>query len=274
MSIRLSTVYAGLALAVAMLTLALVALPAHATHAWNGYHWARTANPFALELGDNVDATYDANLATASADWSTSSVLDTAVVPGNTDGQTCAMTSGMAEVCNADYGATPWAGLATILVDANGHIYAGKAQMNDHYLLSGKERGPAKYAADAYQQFVTCQEIAHTFGLDHQDEIFSNKNLGTCMDYTSDPDGGRKYGPSNEHPNQHDYDQLELIYAHLDSYTTLGGSFAPVHQIDATDPGERGHLVAENAAEKVFVRNFDDGTQAVTVITLVQAEEG
>jgi hypothetical protein len=23
-------------------------------HAWNDYHWARTANPFTLELGDNV----------------------------------------------------------------------------------------------------------------------------------------------------------------------------------------------------------------------------
>lgn len=23
-------------------------------HAWGTYHWARTANPFALKLGDNV----------------------------------------------------------------------------------------------------------------------------------------------------------------------------------------------------------------------------
>jgi len=39
------------------------------------------------------------------------------------------------------------------------------------------------------------------------------------MDYTRDPDGP----PSNEHPNWHDYDQLDLtIYAHTDSTTTAG----------------------------------------------------
>ena len=37
------------------------------------------------------------------------------------------------------------------------------------------------------------------------------------MDYTSNPLGP----PSNEHPNQHDYDQLATIYTHLDS--TTGG---------------------------------------------------
>lgn len=33
------------------------------------------------------------------------------------------------------------------------------------------------------------------------------------MDYTNDPDGSiSNYGVSNEHPNQHDRDQLESIY--------------------------------------------------------------
>ena len=59
---------------------------------------------------------------------------------------------------------------------------------------------------------VTCQEIGHTFGLDHQDENFTNTNLGTCMDYTNDPS-------TNQHPNQHDYDELASIYGH-----THGGS--------------------------------------------------
>jgi hypothetical protein len=65
-----------------------------------------------------------------------------------------------------------------------------------------------------------CQEVGHTFGLDHQDENFDNANLGTCMDYTSDPDGP----PSNLHPNQHDYDELAIIYAHLDGTTTVSSS--------------------------------------------------
>ncbi|MEK7208262.1 MAG: hypothetical protein AAB699_01800 [Patescibacteria group bacterium] len=66
-----------------------------------------------------------------------------------------------------------------------------------------------------------CQEIGHTFGLDHQDVNFSNANLGTCMDYTSDPDGTINSQLDNQHPNQHDYDQLATIYTHLDSITTI-----------------------------------------------------
>ena len=42
--------------AVAVTILALVAFPsaASANHSWGGYHWARTSNPFAIKLGDNV----------------------------------------------------------------------------------------------------------------------------------------------------------------------------------------------------------------------------
>jgi hypothetical protein len=37
------------------------------------------------------------------------------------------------------------------------------------------------------------------------------------MDYSKNPQGGKMNGSlSNEHPNAHDYEQLELIYAHLD----------------------------------------------------------
>lgn len=56
------------------------------------------------------------------------------------------------------------------------------------------------------RQHVMCQEIGHDFGLDHQDE--SGADLDTCMDYSSALD--------NAHPNAHDYEQLETIYAHLD----------------------------------------------------------
>ena len=33
------------------------------------------------------------------------------------------------------------------------------------------------------ERWSRVQEIGHTFGLDHQDENFSNANLGSCMDY-------------------------------------------------------------------------------------------
>jgi len=31
-----------------------MASTASATHSWGGYHWARTANPFTIKLGNNV----------------------------------------------------------------------------------------------------------------------------------------------------------------------------------------------------------------------------
>ena len=61
---------------------------------------------------------------------------------------------------------------------------------------------------------MACQEIGHTLGLDHQDENFNNANLGTCMDYTNNPS-------TNQHPNAHDYEELGIIYGHLDSFATL-----------------------------------------------------
>jgi hypothetical protein len=48
---------------------------------------------------------------------------------------------------------------------------------------------------------VSCQEVGHTLGLDHQDENFNNANLGTCMDYKNNQS-------TNQHPNKHDYDQF------------------------------------------------------------------
>lgn len=213
-------------ISLASLLLTASAGVAYASHSWGGYHWARTSNPFTVKLGDNVATAWDAYLGEASADWSLSSVLDTAIVTGG-GGKNCRATSGRVEVCNRKYGSNGWLGLAQIWVNGTGHITQGLAKMNDTYFNT------QTYNTPAWRRLVMCQEAAHTFGLDHQDETFSNPNLGTCMDYTSDPDGP----PSNEHPNTHDYEQLELIYAHLDSSTTLSAS-AP--QGTGQDEGDDG----------------------------------
>ena len=87
----------------------------------------------------------------------------------------------------------------------------GTVKLNDTYFNT------ATYNTPAWRNLVMCQEVGHTLGLDHQDETFTNQNLGTCMDYTNSPS-------SNQHPNAHDYAQLETIYAHTDSTTTVGAS--------------------------------------------------
>ncbi len=199
-----------------------VAAAAYATHSWSNYHWARTTNSFTLKLGDNVSTGWDAYLAEASTDWSQSSVLDTAIVSGGTSARRCLPTTGRVEVCNSRYGFNGWLGVASIWISGN-HITQGTVKVNDSYFNT------AKFHTPPWRRLVMCQEVGHTFGLDHQDENFSNPNLGTCMDYTNDPDGP----PSNEHPNSHDYDQLDTIYAHLDSITTVGQTvWDDVNKID------------------------------------------
>ena len=185
-----------------------VATLAYADHSWGGYHWARTSNPFNLKLGDNVSATWDSYLATTSSDWSASStLLSTTVVAGKTKPKVCRATSGRVEVCSERYGANGWLGIATVWASGT-HITKGTVKVNDTYFNT------STYNTPAWRNLVMCQEVGHTLGLDHQDEDFGNPPLGTCMDYTSDP-------TPNQHPNQHDYDQLEAIYEHLDSTTTI-----------------------------------------------------
>jgi hypothetical protein len=240
-----------------VLVAALSATSAQANHSWGGYHWARTANPFTLKLGDNVSSQWDSSLATASSDWTRSTVLDTTVVAGTAKGR-CRPTTGRVEVCNSTYGNNGWLGIASINITGGTHITAGTVKLNDTYFNT------AQYNTSAWRNLVTCQEIGHTFGLDHQDENFTNPNLGTCMDYTNDPS-------TNQHPNQHDYDELVTIYSHLDSTTTVGLT-APTGRGNAASgntPASWGHEVEGGQAlgHSTYVRNDGSGNYLVTFVT-------
>jgi len=193
------------------------------SHSWGGYHWARTANPFTLNVGDNVTSEWDAVLSTSVTDWTKSTVLDLNKVAGGATNKRCKGAAGRVEVCNAKYGNNGWLGIASISVQG-GHITAGNVKLNDTYFST------PTYNTTAWRNLVSCQEIGHTLGLDHQDENFDNPPLGTCMDYTSDPS-------PNQHPNAHDYDELVEIYSHLDSNTTVG-SAAPESGEAIQDWGE------------------------------------
>ena len=190
-----------------------------ANHSWGSYHWARTSNPFTIKTGDNVDSKWDAYLDEAISDWNKSTVLGLTKVAGGSNPKNCRPTSGRIEVCNSTYGNNGWLGLAQIWASGS-HITQAISKLNDTYYNT------ATYDTPAWRRLVMCQEIAHDFGLDHQDETFDNANLGSCMDYTNDPDGGAggasSTDPSNEHPNAHDFNQIETIYSHGDSSTTVG----------------------------------------------------
>ena len=119
-----------------------------------------------------------------------------------------------------------------------------------------------------------CQEVGHTLGLNHQDEAFDNPNLGTCMDYTSDPG-------TNQHPNPHDYEQLEAIYAHLDDINTVTSSISsgnggngrsnPVNvgqDIDLDNPSAWGKAIRQDAQGKnsLYIRNLSNGDKIFTFV--------
>src|SRR3989344_7095359 len=239
---------------VAVILAVTLGTAAYASHSWGSYHWARTANPFTLKLGDNMSAAWDAHLAVASVDWSASSVLDTTVVSGGTNPKRCKAVSGRVEVCNSKYGNNGWLGIAQIWASGN-HITKGAVKLNDFYF------NMPTYNTPAWRQFVICQEVGHTLGLDHQDENFDNPNLGTCMDYTSDPS-------TNQHPNTHDYEQLEAIYIHLDSVTTVGQALPNGNRagVDLENPTEWGQAVrqSKDGRNSLYERDLGRGNKVFT----------
>lgn len=190
-----------------------------ANHSWGGYHWSRATNPVTLSVGNNLSSTWDPYLTQAISDWNASAFVKLSDVPSTKDPVSCSPTSGRVEACNAPYGTNGWLGIAQIWLSGS-HITQATTKVNDTYFET------PTYSTPAWRRLVMCQEIAHDFGLDHQDETNNNPNLGSCMDYTNDPDGGlggaSETDPSNEHPNAHDLEQLASIYAHLDGSTGGG----------------------------------------------------
>jgi hypothetical protein len=258
--VRLLVALVILSALAALLALAAFSPEAKANHSWGGYHWARQSNPFTLKLGDNVSSQWDRILGTTSSDWSKSTVLDTKIVAGQAKPRNCRPTSGQVEVCNSTYGNNGWLGIAQVWASGT-HIMQATTKVNDTYFNT------AQYNTTAWRNLVMCQEVGHTFGLDHQDEDFDNPNLGTCMDYTSDP-------TTNQHPNSHDYEELEIIYSHLDSTTTVsqasaaGKAPAAASRGDLNSRAKWGRKIRESRNGKIelWARGFGNGNRVFTFV--------
>ncbi len=253
-----------------------VSTPAGATHSWNGYHWAR-AGTLALKVNRQITSVWTTSVNTAISDWNGRSVLSLAGqnAPAGTSAKRCSPITGQVLVCNDSYGQRGWLGIASINIDSSSHITSGTTKLNDSYFST------ATYDKVEWRALVACQEIGHDFGLGHQDEVFGNYNLGTCMDYTNAPAGGLvggfNYGPSNEHPNQHDTDELNIIYGHTDTYTTtLAATNFGVRQVGHAvpqalpDPGNTAaewgtpvHRDGKGRAD-LFVRPLPNGGKMLT----------
>lgn len=250
-------------IAASLISIGAFTTATYANHSWGSYHWARTTNPFTLKIRDNVSSVWEGYLGIASNDWNVSTVLDTNVVAGQNNPKNCRPTNGRVEVCNSKYGNTNWLGAAQIWISGD-HITQGTVKLNDTYFTT------TKYNTPAWRQFVVCQEVGHTFGLDHQDEGFYNSNLGTCMDYTNDPARNDGAG-DNLHPNTHDYAELTTIYTHLDNITTIlngKASLAVAPGIDASTPSEWGEVVktSHDGRPSLYARDLGRGQKVFTFV--------
>ncbi|MBA4122515.1 MAG: hypothetical protein H0X72_08645 [Acidobacteria bacterium] len=246
---------------VAFFAVIIFPINSYATHSWSGYHWARTANPFTLTVVDSNTADWQSYFNTSNADWNSSSVLNLSAVPGDESSNArkrCVMITGKIHSCNASYGSNGWLGLASINITGGVHITQGSSKMNDTYFSTSTYNNPNE------RLHVMCQEIGHTFGLDHQSTDGSSQN--SCMDYFSNT-GANATSTASTHPNSHDYAELVDIYTHLDSTTTIGfAAFSSSASEVTDDPNSWGRLTSQSANGRgsTYEREHFDGSKTAT----------
>lgn len=225
------------------------------TQSWSGYHWARTG-PLQIALGDNVSSVWDPYLSLAATDWSQADNIDFRVQAGVSAPATCSASYGSVQVCNANYGATGWLGIANVWTTSAKHITQATVKLNDYYFSQ------ARYDTAAFRQFVTCQEVGHTLGLTHTNEVFTNLNTGSCMDYTNDPSGlrGTNGTLANTRPNSVDFRALADNYNHLDStqLTSTKPRYLAAHAygVDGEIEATVTSLVPEPATWSLMIAGF------------------
>ena len=265
---------------VLFLAVFFVAGSAAASHSWSKYHWDISTDdsivsPLVLE-NNLTTSEWNSSLAGASSDWNVSVLKNQTVLGNNT---ACDPVLGQVGVCNGVYGNTGWLGIAQIWAyrGRDGHIAQALVKVNDTYF------NEATYNTSAWRNSVMCQEVGHTFGLSHQDEDFNNANLGSCMDYTGDPDGTLFGQLDNQHPNQHDYDELTAKYGHLngvidekpDKGKGGGNGKKPKGRgadIDLNNPSAWGTAVRQDARgnDSLFERDLGNGQVLITHVIWIE----
>lgn len=245
----------------AFFALAIFPIKSYANHSWNNYHWARSSNPFTLKVVDSTTSGWLSSQNTAIADWTKSSVMNLVLEQGSetsSSRRNCSMIAGKIHSCNYTYGSNGWLGLASINITGSVHITQGSSKMNDTYFNTSSYNNPNE------RLHVMCQEIGHTFGLGHTSEDGSSQN--TCMDYFSNT-GANAGNTVSTHPNQHDYDMLASIYAHLDTTTTIGFNTLGSSASEVTDnPNSWGMLTSQsrNGRSSTYKKEHYDGSETAT----------
>lgn len=233
-----------------------------------------------IPIRRNHSAVWLNRYATAYADWrkpAMTKVRPSQVATGGPS-NTCAPVLNQIRSCDGSYGINGWLGLATVWTYAGGrgHIAQGTSKVNNSYFTR------PQYNTIPWRQLVICQEIGHNFGIGHVNVVFGNRNVGSCMDYTNDPDGGGAYGPSNMHPYAHDYSLINSRHNHVGAAALLPGFTDD--QIEAMPEttelsrasqafnplklSELGRLVAvgDGGRTERYEMDFADGSRATSLV--------
>ena len=165
----------------ALVALGLLALNVQVSnaHKWGSWHWDKST------IGMWVTGTYQTQSKAAIADWDSHTDLSLPLKSSHND----------VSVFDGNYGATGWAGLASILEYEFDwwhnccwcSIKHAHAKYNSYYGYS-----------TANIQGVQCQEVGHTFGLDHS-------NTGGCM-------AKGYYSGSSNYTNSHNWSDVNRMY--------------------------------------------------------------
>ncbi len=163
----------------------MLLLPSDATaynHQWNKYHWTKTSpDQLVLKVGDCLGSH-----PVQGASWSSilnnvlfhsySSWTDPDIDIDNWSGAGstnlglglvgCDDKAANIKSYSDNYGDNGWLGLASIwiYVGKDKHIARGETKVNDYYIVDPSYDG---FDQDIEWQHVLCQEIGHTFGVDH-----------------------------------------------------------------------------------------------------------
>jgi hypothetical protein len=83
------------------------------------------------------------------------------------------------------------------------------------------------------------------------------------MDYTNNPE-------TNQHPNQHDYDELTLIYSHLDTVNTVSQTTASIANGNFENRSDWGRELKNNGHVAKYERDLGFGRKLFTFVVLAE----
>lgn len=238
----------------AALILFTSAFAAYADHQWSSYHWKKEGTfKLTLDIGNNHTGQWPGLLNYVDSNWNTDggSYLIINVVDGGT---------GDIESYNADYGNTGWLGLASIWVTRgkNKHITRGESKVNDFYTTL---EGYYGFNEDVEYKHVLCQEIGHTFGLNHNREgATGGEPDNTCMNDETRP---LRYPD----PNVHDTEMLDQMYAEDHADGGGGGGGKKCHPVFGCGQGKVHALWAEHYDDEHELFEASDAVVDATVLS-------